>query len=109
MSLVASQSERDHYRYLRRQTNARVLRSCSGEMEREVHNVLGPVGVNEKLSRLVAQDLLNIEVDHNGTQNGTPASASDIESNELRWSKDVGITAFLLKFGEGMGSFHLRS
>ncbi|TFY73816.1 hypothetical protein EWM64_g10194, partial [Hericium alpestre] len=32
---LASQAERDHYRYLRRATSARVLRSCDGEMERE--------------------------------------------------------------------------
>ncbi|KAG8768932.1 hypothetical protein FRC12_005266, partial [Ceratobasidium sp. 428] len=40
---LASQAERDHFRYLRRTTRDRVLRSCSGEMEREVHAVLGPV------------------------------------------------------------------
>ena len=75
-------------------------------MEREVHSVLGPVGVEEKLSRQVTQNLLKVEEDassHNGI-NGA-ASGGDIESNSLRWSKDVGVTAFLLKFGEGMGKF----
>ena len=51
---LASQAERDHYRYLRKVTAARVIRSCDGEMEREVHAVLGPVGVEEKVSRQVA-------------------------------------------------------
>ncbi|CDO77405.1 hypothetical protein BN946_scf184857.g11 [Trametes cinnabarina] len=32
---LATQAERDHYRYLRKVTAARVLRSCDGEMERE--------------------------------------------------------------------------
>ena len=101
---VASQSERDHYRFLRRQTSARVLRSCAGEMEREVHAILGPVGLDEKLSRRVAQSLLALEMETE-SQNGINGSASggDTESNSLRWSKDVGLTAFLLKFGEGMG------
>jgi vacuolar iron transporter family protein len=36
---LASQAERDHYRCLRTQTAARVLRSCAGEMEREVSEV----------------------------------------------------------------------
>lgn len=104
---MASQSERDHFRYLRKQTNARVLRCCSGEMEREVHAVLGPVGVDEKLSRQVAQNLLKVEVDEHGHGHGfngrSESSVNDAESNGLRWSKDVGISAFLLKFGEGLG------
>jgi hypothetical protein len=51
----------DHYHYLRRQTYARVARSCSGEMEREVHSILGPIGVKEGLSRLIANDLRTVE------------------------------------------------
>ncbi len=99
---MASQSERDHFRYLRMQTNARVLRCCSGEIEREVHAVLGPVGVDEKLSRQIARNLLRIEVPEHGRDEST--STNDEESNGLRWSNDVGISAFLLKFGEGMGA-----
>ncbi|KAL5520851.1 CCC1 [Sanghuangporus sanghuang] len=100
---LASQSERDHYHFLRKQTSARVLRSCAGEMEREVHTILGPIGLDEKLSRVVAQSLLALEMETE-SQNGINGSASggDTESNSLRWSKDVGLTAFLLKFGEGM-------
>ncbi|THH08224.1 hypothetical protein EW145_g2844 [Phellinidium pouzarii] len=99
---LASQSERDHYRYLRRQTAARVLRSCAGEMEREVHAVLGPIGVDEKLSRKVAQSLLTLEVEHNSAQERGMNGGGDAESGALRWSDDVGVTAFLLKFGEGL-------
>lgn len=74
-------------------------------MEREVHAVLGPVGVDEKLSRRVAQNLLTVEMENNA-QNGINGAASggDIESNSLRWSANSGVTAFLLKFGEGMGT-----
>ncbi|KAI5120537.1 hypothetical protein M0805_004545 [Coniferiporia weirii] len=100
---LASQSERDHYRYLRKQTAARVLRSCSGEMEREVHAVLGPVGVDEKLSRRIAQSLLTLEMEHSDSQDTTSLGArGDTETGALRWSGDVGVTPFLLKFGEGM-------
>ncbi|KAI0265322.1 membrane fraction protein [Gloeopeniophorella convolvens] len=93
---LASQAERDHYRYLRRTTSARVLRSCDGEMEREVHAVLGAVGVDEKVSRQVAHSLLEVEcaADREG---GLPD-----EEGGLRWSRTVGITEFLLKFGEGL-------
>lgn len=100
--LVASQSERDHYRFLRKQTAARVIRSCDGEMEREVHAILGPVGVDERLSRRVADCLRKIELDSHGLGASTGASSTE-EDGGLRWSKDVGLTAFLLKFGEGMG------
>ncbi|TDL27783.1 DUF125-domain-containing protein [Rickenella mellea] len=106
---LASQSERDHCLYVRRHTAARVQRSCSGEMEREVHAILGPVGVEDKLSRQIAQSLLSLEVDSegngaigNGVANGN-GHVHDTEGGpDLRWKKDVGLTAFLLKFGEGM-------
>lgn len=102
---LASQAERDHYRYLHKQTADRVVRSCSGEMEREVADVLGPIGVDEVTSRAVAKNLRDVEVD--GGSNGY-ASGSDEESGSLKWSKDVGLTAFLLKFGEGLGMSSLR-
>ena len=107
---LASQAERDHYRYQQKVTAARVLRSCDGEMEREVHAVLGPVGVDEKVSRQVAANLRDVEFSSqsDGPSRPTRAStASDAtltmeEGSQLRWAKDVGLTAFLLKFGEGL-------
>ncbi|TFK20625.1 DUF125-domain-containing protein [Coprinopsis marcescibilis] len=98
---LASQSERDHYRYLHSQTSTRVKRSCSGEMEREVSEVLGPIGVDEKTCRTVARCLRDVEVESD-EHNYQSSSSSDIETSGLRWSKDVGLTAFLLKFGQGL-------
>ncbi|KAJ3761752.1 VIT family-domain-containing protein [Lentinula raphanica] len=92
---LASQAERDHFRFLKKQTAARVSVSCSGEMEREVEEILGPLGVDEKACRVVAESLRKA-----GGENITdPTSAENLR---LRWSQDVGLTAFLLKFGEGM-------
>jgi len=119
---LASQAERDHFRYLRRTTRDRVLRSCSGEMEREVHAVLGPVGVSESTSRGLASELRQVEVNVSGhstardygtvTKRDSWLSLStwgrkkqvpvEEEAQGLRWEEDVGLTAFLLKFGEGM-------
>lgn len=88
-------------------------------MEREVHSVLGSVGVDESISRVVAQSLLQVESDQ--------AEAGDWDDNaihpkkaawwkmglgksdpeagsSLKWSKDVGVTGFLMRFGEGLGS-----
>jgi hypothetical protein len=96
---LASQAERDHYRYLRRTTRARVERSCAGEMEREVHAILGPLGLEQSLSRRVADALMKVEDDSAGEGGSTTPSS---EESGLRWAKDVGISAFLLKFGEGL-------
>ena len=96
---LASQAERDHYRYLKKHTAARVLRSCQGEIEREVFDVLGPVGIDEPTAQAVTKCLMDVEVD-TGMDGGS--SSTDAESASLRWSKDVGLTPFLLKFGEGL-------
>ena len=115
---MASQAERDHFRYLRKETRLRVKRSCAGEMEREVHAVLGPVGVEERLSRQVADSLLLFENGLGAVEEQQQAptaptltpwfqfwrrgAKNDGEAG-LQWSEDIGLTAFLLKFGEGLG------
>jgi hypothetical protein len=101
---LASQSERDHYRFLRHHTAARVVRSCVGELEREVYAVLGPVGVDEKASRAVAKCLRDVELSNDGASLERESGGIDQEHGELRWKNDVGLTAFLMKFGEGKGS-----
>lgn len=99
---LASQSERDYYRYQRKSTAARVKRSCDGEIEREVAQVLGPVGVDEKICSSVAKCLRDLELESEG--NGSDSRPSNIEDGGLKWSKGVGVTAFLIKFGEGLGA-----
>ena len=100
---LASQAELDHFHYLRKQTHARVLRSCDGEMEREVHEILGPLGVKEALSRLVAEDLLAVENDSCPPAAEGVEVVRDVETGEVKKADPtVGLTAFLLKFGEGM-------
>jgi VIT1/CCC1 family predicted Fe2+/Mn2+ transporter len=104
---LASQAERDHFQFQKRSTAARVQRSCSGEMEREVHAVLGPIGVDEKLSIAVAKCLKDVEASSGGAgANGRGGDAE--EGAALKWSKDVGLTPFLLKFGEGLENVSLR-
>jgi VIT1/CCC1 family predicted Fe2+/Mn2+ transporter len=100
---LASQSERDHYRYLRQQTAVRVERSCAGEMDREVAEILSPVGVSDKACSTVAQSLREAEEDFD--EHHVTGSNGDLETASLRWRKDVGLTAFFLKFGKGMGTF----
>ncbi|KAF8185837.1 VIT family-domain-containing protein [Mycena galopus ATCC 62051] len=97
---LASQAERDHYRFLRDSTAARVVRSCDGEMEREVAEVLAPIGVDERTCRAVAHCLREAEIP---SASANSVTTHDLESNDsLRWSKEVGLTPFLLKFGAGL-------
>ncbi|KAJ7594352.1 VIT family-domain-containing protein [Mycena floridula] len=102
---LASQAERDHYRYLRDQTAARVIRSCAGEMEREVSEVLAPIGVDDATCRAVAKNLRDVEEEVQGFQT---RGGYDSESGSLRWRKEVGLTPFLLKFGEGLEEIPTR-
>ncbi|CAD6570990.1 MAG: hypothetical protein TREMPRED_000087 [Tremellales sp. Tagirdzhanova-0007] len=122
---LASQAELDHFHYLRKQTQARVLRSCVGEMEREIHAILGPLGVKETLSRLIANDLRAVEdkswggqVDDSEGIMAAPARGiqeekrrgclgrrrreAEEENGGIKGNADMGLTAFLLKFGEGL-------
>ncbi|KAG2133803.1 VIT family-domain-containing protein [Suillus bovinus] len=102
---LASSAERDHYHYMRRHTSLRVQRSCVGEMEREVCAVLGPVGVDEQTCHAVTKCLRDVESEPEVSANG---SSSDEEAQLLRWKDKVGLTPFLLKFGEGMEEIPLR-
>lgn len=86
-SLVAAQSERDHARFLREQTRQRVMRETPAELEHEVHEVLGPVGVDEYLSRQLAIELRGLE------------GRADKEGMN---DDEVGLTAFIMKFSEGV-------
>ena len=99
---LASQAERDYYRYQRKSTAARVKRSCDGEIEREIAQVLGPVGVDEKICSSVAKCLRDLELESDG--HGSDSRPLTTEDGGLKWSKDVGVTAFLIKFGDGLGA-----
>ncbi|GAA5996883.1 Ccc1p [Rhodotorula paludigena] len=122
---LSAQAERDHYRYLRKNTRERVLRSCAGEMEREVNAILSPLGVDVALSRRVAGALLSVEATLPPPE--APQSIfrqclntiarrprfSNVQSDSERArllptkaededEEEKGLTAFLLKFGEGL-------
>jgi len=76
-------------------------------MEREISDVLTPIGVEESTCKIVARDLRNAEDELLLGGNSVTSSnrLPDEESISLRWSKEVGLTAFMLKFGEGLGRF----
>ncbi|KAH8925711.1 DUF125-domain-containing protein, partial [Atractiella rhizophila] len=116
---LASEAERDHYRYMRKATRERVSRSCVGELEREVTSILSPLGVDAPLCRRVAHSLLTTE-DTLPTEEEAPSEQSwfrqflhtiarrpkssfpEIESQKLKFQDGVGMSAFILKFGDGV-------
>ncbi|THU78612.1 hypothetical protein K435DRAFT_811406 [Dendrothele bispora CBS 962.96] len=60
--------------------------------------VLGPIGVDKSTCRVVVKSLR----ESGGEEEASPESRmNDIETGSLRWKKDC-LTAFLLKFGQGM-------
>lgn len=77
-----------------------------------MHAVLQPLGVDEKISVEVATCLRRVE-DRLQDSEGSPQTGRNSESGGagaalesaggLTWSKDVGVTAFMLRFGEGLG------
>lgn len=96
-------------------------------MEREVHDVLGPLGIDQSLSRRVAGSLLKVESELPpvlapepsffrtvlskmartpsglGSQNGANYGTLEAAAQQTQASEgdcDVGMTAFLLKFAE---------
>ena len=100
--LVATQAERDQYLYLTSQTSSRILQSCSGEIEREVDDILGPLGVPEELSKKVAEALRKEEIEFSPLAHHGRHSDEEDDSSNLRWSEEVGLTPFLLRLGKGI-------
>lgn len=100
---LASQAERDYYRFKKRQTSSRIHRTCMGETEREVFSILGPVGVDERTAQAVARCLRLAEGDavDVGSTSRT-AGLGDEEKQQAKAQEDVGLTSFVLRFGLGL-------
>lgn len=108
-AFLATQAERDSYKFLQQQTSARVAQSCAGELEREVDEILGPIGVPAELSRQVANTLLReetlaleeVESSSVGVDSQTVLERGRA-SPQLKFQSTVGLTPFLLQFGQGV-------
>ncbi|KAJ9123480.1 hypothetical protein QFC24_003694 [Naganishia onofrii] len=107
---LAAQAEQDLFRHKYTEYSRRLEIACGSEVDREVHEVLGPLGVTEDVSRAVAQSLAaSALADETASFH---SSASDKHAGFFRhrfsWANrparvpTMGTTPFLLKFGEGM-------
>lgn len=100
---VASKAELDHYRYLAAQTHANAARACDSELERKVSAILAPVGVGVGATRAVYNELRASEGHPTGEL--PPAGRTrllGIFRRPVVAESSTGLTAFLLKFGEGL-------
>lgn len=102
------------------------MRSCAGELERETASILSPLGIDDSISRRIAGALLAVEATLPPPAappsiwrqclntvarrpKFTSFSRSDDEERRSLLNKtdevedaDKGLTAFILKFGEGL-------
>lgn len=103
---LAAKAEQDTFRHRYSELSNRLAIACNSETDREVHEILGPLGLPENVSRVVARGLAQ-------AQDAQEESSFDAEYahqkslfGRLGWtSKPVpkqGTAAFLLKLGEGM-------
>ncbi|KAH9822345.1 VIT family-domain-containing protein [Melampsora americana] len=122
---LASEAERDQFRYMQRKIRARVARSTPQQMETKVDEIMAPMGIRSDISSAIAYDLLQIEsqielVPTEPHRKGLWKKCTDMLSKRREPYKsildpeeaenglssesgldDAGMTAFLLKFGEG--------
>lgn len=90
-SFLAAQADRNQYLYYMRTTEERVKRSCMGEMEREVHEVLEDSGVDKKVASLVALSLYIAEKEA-GDQTTIKLPFYSLRSLTARIGGRVGLT-----------------
>jgi vacuolar iron transporter family protein len=96
--LVATQAERDQYLYLKAQTSVRIRQSCIEEIDHEIEDILVPMGIPGDLSKSVAEALRRKELPAHQRRHKDEEEGS----SNLRWSEEVGLAPFLLRFGKGI-------
>lgn len=113
---LAAKAEQDTFRHKYSEYTKKLGVACESEIEREVHDVLGDVGVSQGVSRVVAralqkvdnaQEIARPEVSMgSGSAQRLPSSRNIVHTLRNRFRRKpvptTGTTAFLLKYGEGM-------
>ncbi|KAI5453907.1 Protein ccc1 [Naganishia albida] len=106
---LAAQAEQDLFRHKFSEYTRRLEIACGSEVDREVHEVLAPLGVTEDVSRAVSNSLVQAAL----ADEVASFSSSDSRAlfgHRFSWMNRAskrpvptkGTTAFLLKFGLGM-------
>lgn len=105
---MSAKSEQDIFRHRFSAITDRLEIACASEVEREVHDVLGPLGVRPNVSRLVAQNLEAVQRETlvkdelaSPRRSPSPFGISSLFRHRPRASTR-GTSAFLIHLGEGM-------
>ncbi|KAJ9099792.1 hypothetical protein QFC21_003790 [Naganishia friedmannii] len=120
---LSAKGEQDIFRHRFTAISSKLDVACASEVYREVHKVLGPFGVKQGVSKLVAQSLEMAQGEENekqgvslkpdqveGVERGVVPTKAPVKSS-LRMSLGLvpkpkvpiqGTSAFLIKLGEGM-------
>ncbi|GHJ84228.1 hypothetical protein NliqN6_0630 [Naganishia liquefaciens] len=106
---LAAQAEQDLFRHKFSEYTRRLEIACGSEVDREVHEVLAPLGVTEDVSRAVSNSLVQAAL-ADEVASFRSSDSRKLFGHRFSWMNRVsrqhvpttGTTAFLLKFGEGM-------
>lgn len=79
-------------------------------MTREVHSILGPLGIQASSSSMIAKDLQAAEGTDMSRSEGVELAAHHGQAKDKTdgGEGDQGVTTFLLRFGEGLGEYQLE-
>jgi VIT1/CCC1 family predicted Fe2+/Mn2+ transporter len=106
---LAAQAEQDLFRHKFTEYTRRLEIACGSEVDREVHEVLAPLGVTEDVSRAVSNSLVQAAL-ADEVASFRSSDSRTLFGHRFSWMNraprrhvpTTGTTAFLLKFGEGM-------
>ncbi|OAV90723.1 hypothetical protein PTTG_00049 [Puccinia triticina 1-1 BBBD Race 1] len=87
---LASEADRDQFRYRQRLIRKRVAHSCSNAMDRQVQEILQPFGISQSLCGMVSNDLLKFEY--------LRTASCDQENMSSSWKKSALVSIFLKLF-----------
>jgi VIT1/CCC1 family predicted Fe2+/Mn2+ transporter len=102
---LAAKAEQDTFRHRYTEITNRLHIACDSELDREVHEILGPLGLQENVSRVVSRALASAQEEaelRSETSSQVKAGRSLFGRFGSRSVPKEGTAAFLLKLGEGM-------
>lgn len=107
---LAAKAEQDTFRHRYSEINNRLAIACDSELDREVHDILGPLGLQENVSLVVSRALAQAQraeedrSDRSSYNSGLARQGSLFRRLGLTYRPvpKTGTAAFLLKLGEGM-------
>ena len=106
---LAAKAEQDTFRHRYSEITNRLAIACDSELDREVHDILGPLGLQENVSRVVSRALAQAQrAEEDADDRSFTSSLAHQRSLFGRLGltnrpvPKTGTAAFLLKLGEGM-------